>query len=222
MADETTAATDTSQATAPGEEAATAAADPKVAASSPAPEAPAEGESSPSTDDKADDKPADEPVDYGKALAEGLPEGQEADTALIEAVLPILAEHKIPVAAAVALRDAYAARIAETSAATVSQWTDTVKGWETAIRDDKEFGGQKLDETKANAAYVLDKFGTPDLRKDLDTFGFGNHPGLVKALATAGAALKSAGIDPGAEPVAASNPLKALYPNSPELFKDRN
>lgn len=218
MADETTpAATDTTPTTATSEDTAAAAVDTKAPEVEAAPETPAEGESSPSTDDTAD-----EPVDYGKALAENLPDGQEADAKLIEAVLPILTEHKIPVAAAVALRDAYAARIAETSAATVAQWTDTVKGWESSIRDDKEFGGKKLDETKANAAYVLDKFGTPELRKDLDTFGFGNHPGLVKALATAGAALKSAGIDPGAEPVSATNPLKALYPNSPELFKDRN
>lgn len=167
----------------------------------------------------AAEQPADagEAIDYAKALSEGLPEGQEVDKALLEAVHPILAEHKIPIEAAVALRDAYAGAIAQNQTAAASAWGETVKGWEAAIKADPDYGGKALDQTKSDAAFVLDTYGSPELRQALDQFGFGNHPELIKALARTGRELRAAGIEPGSAPVKAADPYKVLYPNSPEL-----
>lgn len=56
-------------------------------------------------------------------------------------------------------------------------------------RNDKEIGGEKLDENLAVARKALDAFGTPELRTFLEESGMGNHPELIRAFVRAGKAI---------------------------------
>lgn len=218
----TTETTDTTTADGAGAPAAAGASAAEAAAGA-APEAgadPAKPDAAAAEGDKGGDKradtTADEPVDWSKALAEGLPEGVEPDTALIEAIAPILAEHKIPLEAATALRDAYAARVAAQAQAAVEGWKGTTEGWRSEIEKDPEVGGKALEQTRSDAAFFLDTYGGKELRSELDLYGFGNNPRLVKALAKGGAALRAASIESGVDGGKAGDRLAAMYPT---MFK---
>ncbi|WP_417070821.1 hypothetical protein [Niveibacterium terrae] len=52
--------------------------------------------------------------------------------------------------------------------------------WASASSSDKEFGGDKLTENLAVAKKAVDQFASPDLRKLLESSGFGNHPEVVR------------------------------------------
>lgn len=52
--------------------------------------------------------------------------------------------------------------------------------WSSASASDKEFGGDKLPENLAVAKKAVDQFASPELRKLLESFGFGNHPEMVR------------------------------------------
>lgn len=73
----------------------------------------------------------------------------------------------------------------------VKSWEAINTAWENEIKNDKEFGGDKLPETKANLARALSKF--PEGRqvaKDLVEHGVQNLPSLVRLIARYGAAGK--------------------------------
>jgi len=78
--------------------------------------------------------------------------------------------------------------------AVVSQWAEQVK-------NDKEIGGENFDKSIAGAREVLNKFGSPELKKGLEETGFGNHPMLVKLLVKIrGAMADDQLVLPGAQP----------------------
>ena len=92
--------------------------------------------------------------------------------------------------------------------------------WENASRADKEFGGEKLNESLAVAKKALSQFGTPELSKLLNETGLGNHPEVIRAWYRAGQAISEdryvGGNQSGAKPSTAKdfNSLaSALYPN---------
>jgi hypothetical protein len=89
-----------------------------------------------------------------------------------------------------------------TAAATKSQYEAVdkqAKAWLDEVKADKELGGAKFDETKADVGRALTKFADKSLREELDAMGISNHPGLVRMMAKVGAMLRedSGGI-PGA------------------------
>lgn len=63
--------------------------------------------------------------------------------------------------------------------------------WAESAKADKEFGGDKLQESLTAARKALDKFGSPELRAMLDESGLGNHPELIRLLVRAGKAVSS-------------------------------
>lgn len=60
--------------------------------------------------------------------------------------------------------------------------SNLVASWVEQAQTDKEFGGDKLQESLGGARKVLDTFGTPELRDVLNATGMGNHPELIRAL----------------------------------------
>lgn len=54
------------------------------------------------------------------------------------------------------------------------------KGWQEAVKSDKEFGGPKLQESLGHAEKSKQAFLTPELRDVLDKSGLGDHPELVR------------------------------------------
>ena len=61
--------------------------------------------------------------------------------------------------------------------------------WMTEMQNDKELGGDNLKETAALANRVLTKYGTDELRKQLDDTGLGNYPPLVRTFVKIGKAM---------------------------------
>lgn len=92
--------------------------------------------------------------------------------------------------------------------------------WEEASRGDKEFGGDKLNDSLAIARKALTQFGSPELSKLLNETGLGNHPEVIRAWYRAGQAISEdryvGGNQSGAKPSTArdfNSLASALYPN---------
>lgn len=66
---------------------------------------------------------------------------------------------------------------------------DQRTGWETQIKSDPEFGGDKFLATMETASKAMQAFGTPELRMLLNESGIGSHPELVKLFHRMGTAL---------------------------------
>lgn len=58
--------------------------------------------------------------------------------------------------------------------------------WAEEIKADKEFGGDKFNETAEYAKRAFEKFADPEFKQMLNDTGLGNYPALVKAFAKVG------------------------------------
>lgn len=106
-------------------------------------------------------------------------------------------------------------------------WEKTKSGWVEQLKADPKFGGTEYDKNVALARKGFQKFGSEALQNFLSESGLDNHPELVKAFAAVGKYASEGSLNLG---VRASNggngqldakaALRAMYPNSPELFKD--
>lgn len=86
--------------------------------------------------------------------------------------------------------------------------------WADSARSDKEFGGQKLNESLATARKAIDQFGTPELRKLLDESGLGDHPEVIRAFWRAGKAIsEDSYVVTGQQAPGPTDPAQRLYPN---------
>lgn len=90
----------------------------------------------------------------------------------------------------------------------------TVEGWVTAVKADKEIGGDKVTETVATARKAVEAFGSPELKALLDTTGLGNHPEFVRMMFRAGKAISEDRLVVGGEGGAVNTDIATtLYPN---------
>ena len=109
------------------------------------------------------------------------PEGQTLDQAGIELFTPIFKEAKLSNDLANKLVGTYASY-----QATLLQKQS--EAWLEAAKADKEFGGEKFDETLKAVQAAFAKFGSPELKQFIEATGLGNHPELIRAFAKIGAA----------------------------------
>lgn len=139
-----------------------------------------------------------------------MPEGMELDKALADQFVPLAKEMKLTPEQAQKFADLHASalqRQQEAFAQAQAAWVDEVKG-------DKEIGGDKLNETLANAKRAVDFIGDPQLTQLLNETGFGNHPVLVRAFNKIGKQLAPDGFVGGNRvPSGEKDPAKALFPN---------
>lgn len=86
--------------------------------------------------------------------------------------------------------------------------------WRDEVVNDKEIGGQMLNENLSYAAKVLDTFA-PDLRQVLNDTGLGNHPAFVKAFVKIGKAISEDRLVGGAQQqgTAPKSAEQVLFPN---------
>lgn len=90
---------------------------------------------------------------------------------------------------------------------------EQVQGWRDAVQADKDFGGDKLPQTIADAQKAIDLMpaGVRDeVKQLLDSTGFGNHPAVVKGFAAIGKLVAPDGFVKGDAPP----PVKPMFPNS--------
>ena len=99
-----------------------------------------------------------------------------------------------------------AQRQAETHAALVESWVESVK-------TDKEIGGDKLEANLGIARKAMDTFGSPELKDVLNASGLGNHPAVIRAFLKAGKAISDDGFVTGAPKGAETNLANRMFPN---------
>ena len=91
-------------------------------------------------------------------------------------------------------------------------FTEQVRSWETAVRADKEIGGDKFDENLVIAEQALAKLGTPALTEMLEQTGLGSHPEIVRLFVKLGPLVREDNPVPGS-PAGGKEPdlLTRLY-----------
>ena len=90
-----------------------------------------------------------------------------------------------------------------------------VEGFENAIKSDKEIGGANFEKSVTLASRVLQKFGTNELKQELDLSGYGSHPEVVRLLARIGSSIGDDSlILPNAKPTRQMSAAEKLYGSS--------
>lgn len=170
------------------------------------------------SDDKAspekDAAPAPEaaPIVYEFEYPEGFDRGT-LDNERMNEFTTLLNSDRVPQERAQKLLDMHVSEVQRASINALDQvWQSyhkTQNEWKSQIRDDREFGGDRLPFTKASANAFIEQYGgsaedQAQLRRDLFNTGAGNSPALVRAMARAGRALAQEG-----RPVVAPPPRQA-------------
>lgn len=94
-----------------------------------------------------------------------------------------------------------------------------VNMWKAQIAADPELGGSNYETTRTNLARVIKRYASQEALEVLDRSGIGAHPAIVRMLNKMGNDLgQEQRFVQGSQPQAPKkSPLRALYPNSPEL-----
>jgi len=110
-------------------------------------------------------------------------EGRELDSDVTSAFTEVARELNMPQDEAQKVIDKMApvleARTAKMLEAATAEWGN-------AAKTDKEFGGDKFDESLATATAFLKQFGTPEMSQLLHQSGLGNHPEVIRLFYRAG------------------------------------
>lgn len=111
-----------------------------------------------------------------------LPDGVEADEAMMDEFKPLAKELGLTQEAAQKLVDLQTKHALALAEAEQGEWNDLVKQWEAVAKSDKEIGGDKLDEARANAKKAVEKLGTTEFAEMLEWTGTGSNPEMIRLL----------------------------------------
>ncbi|MCH2219623.1 MAG: protease [Aquabacterium sp.] len=161
-------------------------------------------------------KPAEEPAPEPDGAPETydfkLPDGVQMDDKGLEAFGQWAKGHNLTQDKAQTLLEslapAIAQRQAEQVAAVRQQWADESKA-------DKEFGGDKLDESLAVAKKAHDAFASDGFKELLKQSGLGNHPEVIRTFLRIGKAISEDTLVLGAgqrKPSAEPSVAQRMYP----------
>lgn len=144
-----------------------------------------------------------------------MPDGVELDAKLMESVTPLFKELKVTNEAAQKIADVFAAHKQAEAQASIQAFQDTLADWNKQITSDPEFGGKNYEATKKAAQAVIARYGDEQLRQDLNQYGVGNLPSLIRAFARAGRAMAEDTMKGGGTPhePTRSEKLAAMYPS---------
>lgn len=173
---------------------------------------PAEGEGA---SDKSKDGKTDKAKDGAPEKYEfKLPEGAQADEALLSEFTPLAKELNLSQDQAQKLVDLYAKTQGAAQKSVADHWDNLNKEWQGKVSSDKEYGGADLDKNVAIAKKAIDAFGTPELKDALNLTGVGNHPEIVRFFYRVGKAISDDKFDTGnAKTNAPRDAAKLLFPN---------
>lgn len=172
-----------------------------------APAAPAAEAAKPEAAEQSADTPARAaPASYEFKA----PEGRELDGAVTQAFADVARELNMPQDEAQKVIDKMApvmeARQAKIMESAMAEWGEAAKA-------DKEFGGDKFDESLATAKSFLTEFGTPEITQLLNQSGLGNHPEVIRLFYRAGKALGPDRVVTGQASTGAGNSIaQRMYP----------
>lgn len=116
-----------------------------------------------------------------------LPEGTEADQALMDGFLEVVNEAKLPKEAAQKLVDLQTNAMQKASESISQAWSEMQEQWRKDAQALPEFGGDNLSKTTAHISRLIEGFGgTPEeqktLRQVFDFTGAGNNPQMIAFL----------------------------------------
>lgn len=152
-------------------------------------------------------KPEGAPEKYEFKPAEGF----DFDPRTLTAFSEVAKDLNLPQESAQKILDKIAPAMAEKQRAQIEEIRTE---WEDSARADKEFGGDKLEESLASAKKALDAFGTPELRTLLNDSGLGNHPDVIRFMVRAGKAISEDRIVTGGNgQTAQQTTAQRMYPN---------
>lgn len=86
--------------------------------------------------------------------------------------------------------------------------------WADKAKSDKEYGGDKFNESVGIAMQAVEKFGTPELKQMLNETGVGNHPEMIRLLKRVGDLTREdnpTNVN-GTPPVKEKSTLEIMYP----------
>lgn len=159
--------------------------------------------------DNKDGKPQGAPEKYDLKV----PDGMTLDEAALAEFDPIARELNLTNEQAQKLADVYSKRMAEVAQKQQESWKETTAKWVDDVKADKEIGGQNLDTSVRHAQAALTKFGTPELRAQMDATGMGNHPELVRVFARIGKAMAEDSFVQSSRDGAQADPAKKMFPS---------
>jgi hypothetical protein len=109
-----------------------------------------------------------------------LPEKSHLDAAAVEAFSGYARKNGLSNEQAQAILDREHEAVTSFSVRQLEQANAEVKSWADKVRSDSELGGESFSKNIDLAKRVIDRFGSPELRKALSDTGLGNHPELVR------------------------------------------
>lgn len=111
-----------------------------------------------------------------------LPEGSILDAKAMERIAAI--------SKAQGLTNEMAQTLLENENKAVASYVDEQsKAWIVEAKNDKEIGGDGFTQNVALAQRVVERFGSDALKAELNRFGYGNHPELVRLFSRVGRAM---------------------------------
>lgn len=142
-----------------------------------------------------------------------LPEGIEMDQLALDKALPIFKEIGLSQEQAQKLVDLQAEQVQEGIRSQTEQFSQLMNDWVANSKADKEFGGERFEESVSTARLAMDKFGTDEFKQLMEDHGVGNHPEMIRFMWNVGKMLKEdVPGDTGNNPTDEKSRVDILYP----------
>jgi hypothetical protein len=174
------------------------------------------------TEETVEEKPTDGEGKSDKVEKDGapeayedfkMPEGFEVDENLLGEAKPIFKELNLNQDQAQRLVDFQAKYMAQLAEAQNKAWNDTIDGWRTAAKDDKEIGGVAFKENVALAREAIKAYGNDEFKNMLNVTGTGDNPEMIRFLYKIGKAVSDDKVLQGQGPAAGKTAAQILYPD---------
>lgn len=119
-----------------------------------------------------------------------LQEGSLLDSSVVEKISSYAKEKGLSNEQAQELLDTQEEAVSSFRDSQLQKLQDMRKTWVEGIKSDKEFGGERFNESAELARRVITKYADKELIDALNTTGYGDHPALFKFVAKLGRELK--------------------------------
>jgi hypothetical protein len=161
--------------------------------------------------DKVDDKISD----AAKADLEikiGLPEKTYLDAKDLEDIQALAKEHGLTNKQTQALLIKQSEKMDSFVNTQIENFKAKIAGYESAIKTDKELGGEKYNQSVSLAQRVVEKYGNESLRNEFNQSGFGSHPEVIRMLSRIGRQMGDDQlISPNAKPSTTRSAEEIIY-----------
>jgi hypothetical protein len=151
-----------------------------------------------------------------------VPEGFDIDQKRFDGFVAFAKENKISQESAQKFFDQYVEQQRADTQGAQQRESEQITQW---AEESKKTFGKDLDSTLSSAKKALTRFGDPELSEMLTKTGLGNHKAVIKLLAQVGSKIAEdkpvQGGAPGEGKQTQDDRLRAMYPNSPQMFDQK-